>query len=255
MPLAGARRGGEEWRPIRRFVKVVGVVMVAAACGAPPPPVDTPKPVTLTNAPRPGVNYAAIIGDSFVVGLGNAGTGRAGWPSILFERMKNQRIFMAARLRGGPKSGWVDRVSSIEGASFEAFLGDVAGSNDKLLVLFGGACADGGVPPDKLADAVQSTLDTAVRKAPQASIVVVGPVWTRWIEGGPPPDVLLVRDVLESHAAAARAIFVDPVADQWFAGRPDLIGRDGVSPNDDGYSFLADRLQPVLEPLLPAAPA
>ena len=45
---------------------------------------------------------------------------------------------------------------------------------------------------------------------------------------------------------AAGATFVDPIADRWFVGRPDLIGADGVHPNDAGHAYIADKIAPLI---------
>jgi hypothetical protein len=39
------------------------------------------------------------------------------------------------------------------------------------------------------------------------------------------------------------ATFVDPLADRWFVGRPDLIGADGVHPNVGGMRTWRTRLR------------
>jgi hypothetical protein len=77
--------------------------------------------------------------------------------------------------------------------------------------------------------------------APNATILVIGPAWTAWANDDPSPAILLVRDTLKAQAEATGAVFVDPVADQWFVNRPDLIGSDGVNPTDEGHAFSADQ--------------
>ncbi|CFS38985.1 Conserved protein of uncharacterised function%2C possibly exported [Mycobacterium tuberculosis] len=41
-------------------------------------------------------------------------------------------------------------------------------------------------------------------------------------------------------------MFVDPIADHWFVDRPELIGADGVHPNDAGHEYLADKIAPLI---------
>ncbi|ETB08755.1 hypothetical protein O980_21950 [Mycobacterium avium subsp. paratuberculosis 08-8281] len=45
---------------------------------------------------------------------------------------------------------------------------------------------------------------------------------------------------------AAGATFIDPIAEHWFVGRPDLIGADGVHPNDAGHQYMADKIAPLI---------
>ena len=41
-------------------------------------------------------------------------------------------------------------------------------------------------------------------------------------------------------------MFVDPIAQGWFVGRPDLIGDDGVHPTDAGHAYMAARIAPLI---------
>mgnify|MGYP002623887115 CR=1 FL=1 len=50
----------------------------------------------------------------------------------------------------------------------------------------------------------------------------------------------------------AGATFVDPIAEGWFVGRPELIGADGVHPTDAGHQYLADKIAPLIGARLPA---
>ena len=55
-------------------------------------------------------------------------------------------------------------------------------------------------------------------------------------------------------SASARAVgatFVDPLADGWFVGRPELIGADGVHPTDAGQAYMADKIAPLIRAQLP----
>ena len=42
------------------------------------------------------------------------------------------------------------------------------------------------------------------------------------------------------------SVFIDPLAEGWFVGRPDLIGSDGVHPNDAGHAYLAAKIAPLI---------
>ena len=58
--------------------------------------------------------------------------------------------------------------------------------------------------------------------------------------------MLKIRDSLRDQAAQIGAAFIDPIADGWFVGRPDLIGQDGVHPNDAGHAYMADKIAPLI---------
>jgi lysophospholipase L1-like esterase len=51
-------------------------------------------------------------------------------------------------------------------------------------------------------------------------------------------------------AAAAGATFVDPLADRWFVGHPELIGADHVHPTDAGHAYMAGLIRPAIEKAL-----
>ena len=76
-----------------------------------------------------------------------------------------------------------------------------------------------------------------------ARLLVVGPPWPT---ADVPASMLQVRDVLSTAARAAGAVFVDPISERWFVDRPDLIGPDGVHPNDAGHEYLAGKIAPLI---------
>ena len=55
-----------------------------------------------------------------------------------------------------------------------------------------------------------------------------------------------VRDILSGQANDAGATFIDPISEGWFVGRPDLIGPDGVHPNDAGHAYMAEKIAPLI---------
>jgi len=90
---------------------------------------------------------------------------------------------------------------------------------------------------------VGETFQIARRVAPSARFLVIGPPWPT---DNPPADVLALRDSLRNQAVAVGAVFIDPLVEGWFVGRPDLIGSDGVHPNDAGHAYLAAKIAPLI---------
>ena len=88
----------------------------------------------------------------------------------------------------------------------------------------------------------------AHRIAPRANLLVIGPPWP---SADVPPAVLQIRDVLRFTAGMAGATFIDPIAEGWFVGRPDLIGADGERPTDAGHTYMAERIAPLISAQLP----
>jgi lysophospholipase L1-like esterase len=58
--------------------------------------------------------------------------------------------------------------------------------------------------------------------------------------------VLGIRDALKYQAGVAGATFIDPIAQGWFVGRPELIGKDGVHPTDAGHAYMAEKIAPLI---------
>ena len=114
--------------------------------------------------------------------------------------------------------------------------------NDVLVVFFGSR-NDQPVDPRRFPDLAAGTFQLARFAAPDARFLVIGPPWPT---ATPPPAVLKIRDSLRDQALANGAEFVDPIAEGWFVGRPDLIGRDGVHPTDAGHAYMAERIAPLI---------
>jgi lysophospholipase L1-like esterase len=90
---------------------------------------------------------------------------------------------------------------------------------------------------------VGDTFQIARRTAPKAKFLVIGPPWPT---ADPPPEVFALRDSLRAQAKTVGAVFVDPLAERWFVGHPDLIGPDGVHPTDAGHASMAEKIAPLI---------
>ena len=62
------------------------------------------------------------------------------------------------------------------------------------------------------------------------------------------------RDAIASAAADAGALFVDPLGEEWLLAGAELIGTDGVHPNDSGHAYLADLIEPIVREALVGEP-
>jgi lysophospholipase L1-like esterase len=238
---------------VHRLAWVLLVALIAGCGSDPIPPASSPEPVTLTPPRQPGVDYVAIIGDSYTSGSAEGGVGLAGWPALVTTQLKNQGITIVPRVGAVQNSRYV--VGGIRRArAFADEVGTVVGPQDRLVVLFGSRNdAYKQAPPtfaDELNAAVQRTLAKAKEQAPKATILVIGPALTTWADDDPSPPILLVRDTLKAQAEASGAVFVDPVAEQWFVGQPDLIGSDRMNPTDAGHVYMADKIAPIIAQLL-----
>ncbi len=121
---------------------------------------------------------------------------------------------------------------------------DLAGADVVVVV---GSRDDGPGVADQVAAAGNALLADLGERAPEAGLVVVGPIWP---EDPAPAGARNNRDVLRAAAESAGATFVDPIEEAWFVEEPALLGADGVYPTDEGHAYLADRIEPAVRSAL-----
>ena len=169
-------------------------------------------------------NHVAVIGDSYTTGTDEGGRGPRSWTAEAWQILAAQGLKVDADVvaEGGAGYG----VRGNHGSVFEDLTVKAVKSDDVLVVFFG---SRNDQPVDQQAYPVMvgETFQIARRVAPSARFLVIGPPWPT---ANPPADVLELRDSLRSQAVAAGAVFVDPLVEGWFVGRPDLIGTDGCIP-------------------------
>lgn len=182
----------------------------------------------------------AVIGDSYTTGTDEGGLGPNAWTALAWQTLATRGVRIAANVAAEGKAGY--GVPGDHGSVFEDLTARAVKPGDVLVVFFGSR-NDQGVDPVLLAERVRNTFDLARRLAPSATFLVIGPPWPT---ADVPAAVLQIRDVLGAGAQTAGAVFVDPIVDRWFVDRPDLIGLDGVHPNDQGHEYLADKIAPLI---------
>ena len=176
---------------------------------------------------------AVFLGDSYTTGWNGAGLGSRGWPALVAAARGWKVVNLAVAGTGFMNPGWTGQpIGSRVDATVRhrpdiVFV--VAGHNDSRW------------SPSttiRAADRVVARLRAAL---PRAVIVVVGPIWQN---GSPPARCVLLRGGLRAETrATSRAIFIDPLAERWFAGASHrYIGPDGFHPTDAGHRFLALRI-------------
>lgn len=186
------------------------------------------------------LNHIAVIGDSYTTGTDEGGLGPNAWTAHAWRALAARGLRITADVAAEGKSGY--GAIGDHGSIFEDLTARAVKPGDVLVVFFGSR-NDDGIDPEVLADKARDTFDLARHLAPSARFLVIGPPWpTEEV----PASVLLVRDIVNAAARAAGAAFVDPIGDRWFVGMPDLIGPDGVHPNDAGHEYLAGKIAPLI---------
>jgi lysophospholipase L1-like esterase len=186
----------------------------------------------------------AVYGDSYSAGGRQGGKGSTGWPAIVADRLDAE-----LRLHAAGGAGYVNGSRAAD----ETFLDQVRGAPepDADVVVVFGSRNDRDLPPADIKRQATAVYEAIRSASPSAELVVIGPAWDDDVA---PDAMFLARDAVSSAAAAAGALFVDPLTEEWLLDRPELIGTDGVHPTDAGHAHFANLIQPVLREVLQGAP-
>jgi len=193
------------------------------------------------------LNHIAVIGDSYTTGTDEGGRGANSWTVEAWQLLAREGVQVAADVAAEGGAGY--GVPGNRGSVFED-LTERAVRPDDVLVVFFGSRNDQPVDPRAFPGVAADTFRVARQAAPKARFLVIGPPWPT---ANPPAAVWQIRDSLRDQAVALGAVFVDPLAEGWFVGRPDLIGADGVHPNDAGHAYLAEKIAPLIRSQLTVA--
>lgn len=202
------------------------------------------RPYEMRTAESP-LEHVAVISDSYTTGTNEGGRGQKAWTARAWQMLSRQGVQVAADVGAEGRAGY-----SAVGDHGSVF-GDLAVRAvhpDDVLVVFFGSRNDEGVDPAVFAGMAHNAFDFAHRVAPSATLLVIGPAWPT---ADVPAAVLQIRDALSFQTWVAGAVWVDPIAEGWFVGRPDLIGADGVHPTDAGHAYMADKIAPLMRAQLP----
>lgn len=185
-------------------------------------------------------NRVTVIGDSYTTGSDQGGNGPKAWTPQVWRDLTERGIAVTPTVAAEGGAGYCTRGN--RGNVFEDLTVRAVKPSDALVVFFGSR-NDMTVDPTRLSIATYGTLKLARQIARSAKLLVIGPPWPT---ASPPPEILRIRDVLGYQAELAGATFVDPIAARWFAGRPELIGEDGVHPTDAGHAYMAGKIAPLI---------
>jgi lysophospholipase L1-like esterase len=197
--------------------------------------------------------HVAVLGDSYTYAVGaSERTDGFAYRVAGYEHWSADVIGLAG-------SGYV-RVSQRDNLRISAGIADVIAAQPQVVIVeCGHNDVDTSVMLAHVEPAALKDLRALRAGLPNATIVVVGPVW---LSSDAPHRVYAVRDAI--HAAQRQipgSLWIDPIAEHWFTGHysPAISERTGDDvtminyrvghPNDLGYQHMADLLEGDLRTL------
>lgn len=210
----------------------------SAASPASPDSVEGRPDVLLPDVPAievpraPAGSRVVVLGDSYASGWKGTGRGTQNWTSVVGRARGWSVTNLAVAGTGFLNPGWTNQPLGSRVARVVRERPDVvviaAGHNDSRW---------SAAATSKAADEVIRRIHA---RLPDTVIVVVGPIWQ---DGSPPSRCLALRDHLRRTAARVGAVFIDPIAERWFAGPNNrFVGSDGIHPTNAGHRHIADRV-------------
>jgi len=196
-----------------------------------------------TVAPVTAPVHVAFLGDSYTFGVG--ATEPTNGYAYLVARDEN----WTSRVVGLPGSGYV-RVAIRDDKNISAGLSAVIAAQPQVVVV---ECGHNDAMPrvayTQTEAAALKDLGALRAALPNATIVVVGPIW---LNGYPDRKALFVRDAI--HRAQQRipgTLWIDPIAQRWFTGSwtkhtgddATMINYAAGHPDNLGYRHIATRLE------------
>lgn len=225
------------WAIIASFVVIIACAVVVAVNIPKQQTVAaeyTPRPIptftTMTAAPE--VTNVLFVGDSYSAGAG-ASTEATRWTSRASKTLEWNETNVAL---GG--TGYLT-TSSRAGCgldfcpAYPQRINETAANDPDYVIISGGR--NDTVGPSEFRPAVETTVDTARAKYPEATLILTSPIW----DADPAPNGLNQRRDVVATVATERGIrYIDlgePLADKY-----DLITDDGIHPNDQGHAAIAN---------------
>lgn len=178
-----------------------------------------------------------VVGDSYTAGANNDVL----WPDLLAQELGWRMTNVA---EGGV--GYVNPAQT--GRTFVVQAVEALATASPDLVLFVGGRNDRFEAANVEAAATEA-FTTVRTAAPDAQLVVVGPIWDA---SQVPEGVVEVNEAVAAAAASTEATFIDALALDWLDD-PAIIQDDGTHPTDEGQRVLAARIGEQLAPVVAAS--
>lgn len=204
-----------------------------------------PQPSGTTPAVGKKVPQIDVLGDSYVGGSSEGGNGAENWTKVVGSRFYDQGARVELNVMAQPGSGYLARGST-DLVFREAATLRLRPTADVVVVF--GSRNDGRQTKEAMYKAATSLYSDIHDIAPQARLVVVGPIW---VNGAVPSFITANNAEMKQAAADEGILYIDALAEGWLADADEgLIGVDGIHPTDEGHAYLASKIFPVLEEIV-----
>ena len=221
-------------------VVLTGAIVVAHARQEQPIPIVSSAPLGNQKPMK-----VVVVGDSSrgtrlrAVWDQRAGTN---WISANCAKM----IDITAHISDEVGSGYVARGN--KGTTFGDKVHSLVEPGDNIVIIFGGT-SDAAEKPESVEAAVSDAFSMCARhrRVPSRSLSVRFP--PQQIRG----RRCLGSATLSSGRRQKLTVFVDPIADQWLVGDPNLTRQYGLGATDAGHAYIADKLLPIIQRVLVSA--
>ena len=179
-----------------------------------------------------------FFGDSLTAGLGLEDPSAQAFPALIQKKLDDAGLpwrVVNAGLSGETSAGGLRRVDWILRQRVEVFVLELGG-NDGLR----------GLPPETTRANLQAIIDRVRAKSPTTKIVLAG-------IAAPPnmgADFTRAFAAIFPELAEKNGVTLIPFLLEGVGGRPELNQPDGIHPNVQGHSIVAETVWAVLKPLL-----
>lgn len=238
------------WTIAGAVAVVTSILLVVASIGIAIARDDEPIPASIQAFGAEAPKKIVVFGDSLTAGSAEGGVGKRGWTELAWDQLRTEGVDILPEVSGRGGSGYAKRGAA--GTTIQEEAARLVTPDDDVIVFFGGSNDFG---ETNASEAIRETLTKARATAPDAKIVVVGPILPTEIDPTPEnqfafDNLMGIRDDLRDEATRIGATFVDPIEQRWFVDSPELIGGDNVHPTDAGHVFMYERLIPAIRAAL-----
>jgi acyl-CoA thioesterase-1 len=184
------------------------------------------------------MNHILFFGDSLTAGFGLKNAAAESFPALIQQKITTEQLpfqVINAGLSGDTSQGGLNRLNYWLSRPVDVFVLEL-GVNDVMR----------GVTPSVTEKNLQLIIEQVKLKYPLAKFALMGMEIPVFIPG---PFAAAFRGIFRQLATRYQMAFV-PFFLEGVAGNPALNLNDHLHPNAAGYRVIADKVWPVLKPLL-----